>query len=245
MPLIKARDTRELASPMPSIDRVESSASVIIERARQDASRIIALALEEARSGARDIQETARQQGYEQGHQEGVNQGHAEGQAAAQEAMQQQLKTLHNNWSKLLVTWEQTESKRLDQAARLALEMAMSLGACIVHRQVAQNPEIVVEQLRRALELAQSPSDLEILVAESDRPRVHQALPGLLERFENTGFVSIRACADMAPGGCRLMMRGGEVDASLEVQLQRLTEAIMPAQEESGALAIAPEGEAA
>ena len=122
--------------------------------------------------------------------------------------------------------------------------MSLYLSERIVHRQVKQDPSIVIEQIRRALELAQSPADLEIVVADSDQHRVHKALPGLLERFENTGYVSIRASEDMAPGGCLVQMRGGEVDASLEVQLQRLTEAILPG-EHSSHLDDMAEGEAA
>ena len=218
---------------------------MIIERARQDASRIIALALDEARSTVEEIHETARQEGFKTGHDEGLVQGRNEGHVEARDAMRQQLETLHASWSTLLDSWEQTESTRRGQATKHALEMALALSERITHRQVKHDPEIVIEQLRQALELAQSPADLEILVAESDRHRVHKALPGLLERFENTGYVSIRTCEDMAPGGCCLRMRGGEVDASLEVQLQRLAEAILPRAYEPATPEVEPESEAA
>jgi len=98
----------------------------------------------------------------------------------------------------------------------------------IIHRKVAHDPEVVIDQLRHAMDLAQSPSDLEIVVSESDRERVHQALPGLLEKFESAGYVTIQTSESMSPGGCLLRMRGGEIDSSLEVQLERLVAAMIP-----------------
>jgi len=245
MPLIKARDTAELSSQLPTHGHVEVSVTTIIERARHDASRIIASALEESRSAAQEIRESARRDGFEAGFQEGRVAGQTEGSREAREEMSGELAVLLESWSTLLEQWSVVESQRLEEVARLSLKMAVALSERIVHRQVAVNPTVVVDQIQKALELAQSPADLEILVADSDRHRVHKALPGLLERFENTGYVSIRGVEDMAPGGCQLQMRGGEVDASIESQLKRLADAILPVDNVDGSIDVSQDGEAA
>ncbi len=245
MPLIKARDTADLTSQLPTQGHMEASVTIIIERARQDASRIIASALEESRAVAAEIHENARREGYEAGLLAGRETGRLEGSQEAREEMRSQLEHLVESWSSLLEKWSDAEAARLDETARLSLRMSLALSERLVHRQVEVDPSVVIDQIRNALELAQSPADLEIVVADSDRHRVHKALPGLLERFENMGYVSIRGSDTMAAGGCQLQMRGGEVDASLESQLQRLAEAILPCDQPISDFKDACDGEAA
>ncbi|MCH2132356.1 MAG: hypothetical protein MK116_01275 [Phycisphaerales bacterium] len=240
MPVIKSNDSDGLSSQGLSLECVESRARAIIEKARGDAARVLQSAVATARAQADEIREQARQEGFETGQAEGLARGQEAGQAEAHAAMREQLESLVSSWTTLLDDWTLHEQEVRQDAARRVLDLAVSLSERLVHRHVEVDPSIVVDQLRQALDLAQSPADLEIIVAESDRQRVHHALPGLLERFDAIGYVSIRACPEMAAGGCRLQMRGGEIDASLEVQLQRLTDAILPCRHQEIA-----EGEAA
>ena len=245
MPLIKAHDAEGLTPQEASLEHIKSSASAIIEQARSDATQLIAMALQEARSASEALREAAHQDGYEAGRVAGFEQGFLEGQAAAESQMGDQFDALQSSWTDLLQDWSKQEQTRRDLLGQQAMALAMKLGERIIHRQVELDPSIIVEQLRHALDLAQQPADLEVHVAESDRERVHLALPGLLERFDAMDYVSIQGNTDMAPGGCCLKMRGGEVDASLEVQLQRIAEALLPDRPEALPSVLEPGGEAA
>ena len=228
MPLIKASETIDLSSTSHTAEYVESNASNIIDRARDDATRIIATAIDSVRSEVDQIRESARLEGFEAGREEGYQQGLSEGRAHGEKTMIAELQALRQTWFDLLSQWERTERERRDQASIQAMQLAIAFAERIIHRKVEQDPEVVVDQLRHALDLAQTPSDLEILVSESDRERVHQALPGLLEKFESAGYVSIQTSDSMSAGGCVLRMRGGEIDSSIELQLERLVAAMIP-----------------
>ena len=243
MPLIKLQDGEDLAAQDPNLECIESRASRIVQQARVDASRILTRAVEEAQAQTGAIHEAARQEGYEAGRAEGYGAGEQSGRQEAEAAMREQLETLHAAWSGLLDQWSAIESERRVENSRQALTMAIRLGSRVVHRHVEIDPMVVIDQVRLALDMVQLPTDLEIVVAEVDRKRVHQALPGLLERFESVGYVSIKACEVMNPGGCRLQMRGGEIDARLETQLDRLAEAILPT--ETQGTSLLSDGEAA
>ena len=243
MPLIKLQASEDIAAQDPTLESIESRASRIVQQARVDASRILAKAVEEAQAQAHVIHEAARREGHEAGRAEGYSAGEKVGRTEAEAGMREQLETLHAAWTNLLDEWSQLESERRVETSRQALTLAMKLGERVVHRQVEVDPMVVIDQVRLALDMAQLPSDLEIIVSEVDRRRVHHALPGLLERFESVGYVSIKACGDMKPGGCRLQMRGGEIDARLETQLERLGEAILPM--EMNETSLVSDGEAA
>ena len=228
MPLIKANETIDLSSQQQSSEQVESCAQSIVDRARNDANRIIGAALENVRNEVSDIREKARLEGLEAGHAQGYAKGLEEGRATAEKARSSELQSLRQAWFDLLDEWNRTEKERRDVSSVQAMKLALAFAERIIHRKVAHDPEVVVDQLRHAMDLAQSPSDLEIVVSESDRERVHQALPGLLEKFESAGYVTIQTSESMSPGGCLLRMRGGEIDSSLEVQLERLVVAMIP-----------------
>ena len=228
MPLIKLQSGDDIAVQDPTLESIESRASRIVQQARVDAGRILTKAVEEAQSHAQVIHEAARQEGHEAGRAEGYRAGEEIGRREAEAGMREQLETLHATWSNLLDEWIELESARRMETSRQALVMAIKLGERVVHRQVDIDPMVVIDQVRLALDMTLSPTDLEIVVAEVDRTRVHHALPGLLERFQSVGYVSIKGCEIMKPGGCRLQMRGGEIDARLETQLERLGEAILP-----------------
>lgn len=228
MPLIKANETMDLTSQSRSSEYVEASTVSMVDRARNDANRIIGTALENVQNEVAGIREKARLEGLEAGRAEGYQQGIQEGREKAEQAMSTELKALRQTWFELLDEWQRMEVDRRDECAVQAMQLALAFAERIIHRKVEHDPEIVVDQLRQALDLAQSPSDMEIVVSESDRERVHHALPGLLERIENAGYVSIKTCESMSPGGCLLRMRGGEIDSSLEVQLERLVVAMIP-----------------
>ena len=245
MTLIKASETIDLSSSSRTPEHIEANVSNIVDRARNDATRIIATALDGVRGQVDQIREAARQEGLEAGRERGYQQGLAEGRAAGEKAMASDLQSLRQTWFDLLSNWEQTERERRDTSSMQAMKLALAFAERIIHRKVDHDPEVVVDQLRHVLDLAQSPSDLEIIVSESDRERVHQALPGLLEKFESAGYVTIQTSDSMSAGGCVLRMRGGEIDSSIELQLERLVAAMIPEVGVDHAISVQIEEEAA
>jgi flagellar assembly protein FliH len=227
MPVIKSPGTDTLSTAQPSLEGIDRRARDIIDRARADAARILACGLEEANAMAATIRDESKRVGFTTGHAEGLKQGHIEGSDEARQQHAEDLDRLQRDWQDMLEAWIAGEAQRLSVASKQALELALALAEHVVHRTVSLDPSVVEDQVRQAMALAQTPSDLEVVIAASDRERVYRVMPSILERFESCGLVTITSCDDMASGGCRLQMRGGEVDATLETQLSRLAEAIL------------------
>ena len=136
MPLIKANETIDLSSQVHSSDQVEASAQSIVDRARNDANRIIGAALESVQNEVAEIREKARLAGLEAGHALGYQQGLEEGRAAAEEAMSAELQSLCKTWFDLIDEWQQAEKERRDVAAVQVMQLSLAFAERIIHRQV-------------------------------------------------------------------------------------------------------------
>ena len=112
--------------------------------------------------------------------------------------------------------------------SRDVVELAAKLSGQIVHRTVRIDSGIIRTQLESAMGLVRSASDLVIVISPDDEPLVAE-LPGdLLGAFGNCRDATIRIEPGLAPGGCRIELDGGVIDASLETQLQRMAELMLP-----------------
>ena len=186
MPLIKASETIDLSSTSHTAEYVESNASNIIDRARDDATRIIATAIDSVRSEVDQIRESARLEGFEAGREEGYRQGLSEGRAHGEKTMIAELQALGQTWFDLL-KWERTEPRGVMWLIQV-MQLDRVRGANNPQEGGARSEVVVDQPVMR--DWAQT-SDLEILVSESDRERVHCG-SGLLEKFESAGYGEFR-----------------------------------------------------
>jgi flagellar assembly protein FliH len=234
MAVIRQSQAIRLAEEAISLDLgdLQRQGEALVSRSREQAAAIVAQAHAERERIMRGIEETARQQGIAAGKAEGIEQGRKLGHEAALRERRAQLDAIEKSWQAALASFEQSRAAMLQQAREDVLALAVQLAHRIVRRSVAQDATIIVEQLESALRTVVRPSSLTVAIASADESTVREALPSVLARIGSAHSVSIVVDAAAKPGTCIARTAGGGIiDASIESQLARVVDALVPGRE--------------
>ena len=212
----------------------------IVEQARRQSEQM----LEDARIERDRIMAGAAEKGHAKGYAEGLARGQREGaekgQAQAIGECKKQMEALTQGWEASLAEFERVREELLSQAQRDVLRLAILIAARVTKRTVRMDPEVAVEQTRAVLELVVRPTAVVLTVNPSDRGLVERALPAILSRLSMVRHAELREDGAVSAGSVVLSSRGGsgggqgagvgggEIDATIETQLSRIVEALMP-----------------
>lgn len=165
-----------------------------------------------------EIQQQARQEGFQQGLQEGRDRGREELLNSVR-CLEQILKTLDKPLEELDDSVEQ-------QLAQLAMLVARQL----VRRELKTDPEQVVGIVREALALLPvAARDVQLALNPEDAGIVRDALS------LHEGEQAIRIVEDpvQSRGGCRVLTRTSQIDASIETRLNSVIAGVLGGQRHS------------
>ena len=230
MAIIKNNDARRITRDAVVLDLsdLHQQADRILDHARERADALIA----EAERRANAMIEAAASKGHDEGFAAGVEDGRTAGTQAGREEVvaqfQPQLNAITKAWSDQLELWEQARTDLLAEAGTDVLRFAFALAERIVRRQVEFDPAVIEAQLAEALTLVTDPTSLVIAINPADRAIVEQVLPQLLSKINESAHATLRDDDAIERGGCRIITAGGSVDATIERQLDRLAELLLP-----------------
>ncbi len=188
--------------------------------------------LDAASRKAAAITRQAHDEGFKQGHSEGLQKGTEEGrQAGHAEALQQaqeQLEQIQQSWLNAADQWEAHRHDMQRQARRAVVAFAVRFAEKIVHREIQVNDAVIADQVAAALAFVLRQTDVTIQICPDDRPILEQALPKLRTRFTHLEHLHLVDDPAVSRGGCVVGYGQGRIDASIDTQLQRLVELMMP-----------------
>jgi len=108
-----------------------------------------------------------------------------------------------------------------------AVAVATAIAQRLIRRELEHHPEITLDLVREALELAAGSA----LVCIRLNPGDHKALGGqvrkLVGEMSSLGSLEIKSDADITPGGCRVDTRFGTIDQQFDSQLKRIEEELL------------------
>lgn len=104
------------------------------------------------------------------------------------------------------------------------VELALAIAEKVLGTALELRPELVVEVVRGALRRITDPLPATLLVAPEDVEPVREALAAL--EGEHGAELTVHAERRVARGGAIVRTAAGEIDAEVEVQLQRAAELI-------------------
>jgi flagellar assembly protein FliH len=213
---------------------LKQQADVLRARARAEADQIIAMAKAERERLLATAHEEGRQAGFAQGLDEGRASGRAEGTQAALDEQRAKLAQLDARWTAAVKEFESRREQVLLEARTDVLKLAVMLGEMVAKRALDIHEAAAADQLAAVLALLAKPTRVVVLVNPDDLPLLQEALPGLAARMPSASHVELTPDAAVGRGGCILRMPGGgEIDATIPTQLARITEALLPASQES------------
>ena len=207
---------------------IGAQAARIRAAAETQASQIITNAQAKSEAIAKQRGDDAEQLGYKDGLEQGLVEGREQGRVEALAESSEQLRQLTAAWSQVATDWEQQRTEMEREARQAVLDFALSAAEKIVHRVIEVDESVIVDQVAQALSLVLSAHDASVRIHPVDRPMLQDALPDLLNELVNMEHIDLVDDEAITPGGCVVAFGQGRIDATIERQLQRLIDLILP-----------------
>jgi len=185
-----------------------------------------------------DARERAHAQGIEQGFQEGFLRGRADGLAEGREegrrrAHEDVMQTLGAELSAaaaaLAALVKEIDARRaaaLDGAERDVLALALAIAEKIVKREIRLAPEVVLGNVRKALEIVAQRDGARIEANPEDVALIERHAAGALDVFRESPSLAVVPNARVARGGCIVTSGGAGADLQIETQLAVIERAL-------------------
>lgn len=240
MALIKQSNARDIARDAIVLDLgdLQRQAAAIIAEARAQAAAITAQARAERERILAGAAESGRAQGEEQGRAEGLKAGLAEGRAAAVAEFKERLSKIEAGWSDALARFVADRDEMFMLCQRDVLRLALGIAERVTKRAIRADAAAAVAQLEAVLRVIVRPTELVVRVHPEDRSVVAEALPRLTSEFSQARHVELVDDPAIGRGSCVASTRAhgaaggafapGEIDASVQTQLDRIVEALLP-----------------
>lgn len=227
MGVIKSANAPPSVSPF-SMKDIENQAQAIISRARQQADQLLAAAQVESvkikaaakAAGMAEAEKEGRARGIEQGKLLGKQEALAENRAQ----LQYGASALTSAASELEAARAELEAAALQEVVRLSI----AIGGRIAKRHGIIDPAVLQANLTESLKLVADASNIRIAIHPSQRKTLDAALPQINCAFPSMRHVHIVEDDSISPGGCRVFTRNGQIDADLNIQLERIVDDLLP-----------------
>ncbi|MFG0246063.1 MAG: FliH/SctL family protein [Phycisphaerales bacterium JB052] len=208
---------------------LEKRGNSLIDAANTKATQIIQDAVKERERLISDASQEGHKQGLAQGLEQGLEQGRAEGLEQAREAHREKLEQLESIWGDQLAHFEQQRDSMLEAARVQVVELAAKIAQRVVHRVVELDPTVVVRELESVLSTVTEPTRLVISVHPEDADLAKEELPRLIDRFASCEHAQVVTDPSIPRGSCVARTPGGGmVDASLNKQIDRIIDSLLP-----------------
>ncbi len=211
------------AEPVPQIDweALRADAEAIVDRAAADAETLIKQAestalemVESAQARVAEIEEQARNNGYR----EGFEKGHA----AAVDELDPVIRTMRE-----LIEGVRSQREAVIASAEPELvRLALAIAERIVHTEVANNRQVVVENVRSALTRLVTREVVTLRVNPADHETIRQYRDSIVAASD---MEQLRIVEDkrVDHGGVIVETDAGTIDAKIATQLREAKRAIL------------------
>ncbi len=205
----------------------------LITEARAEADRLVREARNEAQRIRTEAADKGRIEGMASSREEGFALGKSEGEALgrkeAQAAYSDRLGLLADHWQESLALWEVSRDALMREARRGVLQLALGIASRVVQRMIRADPDIALGQLEMAIELLGKATAVTVACSVEDRELLEANLPLIVERLGSTLDVTFVSDPSISQGGVIVRVAEGGVDATIETQMDRIAEALLPA----------------
>lgn len=156
----------------------------------------------------------------------------AEGRAAAEAAIErildekvaQQMKTLVPALQGAVHQIEESRQEWLQHWETAAVGLSTAIAERLVRGEISRRPEIALDWVREALELAAGSSELTIRLNPQDYETIAGQVQQLTSVINPVANARVEADPTISQCGCRVETTYGTIDQQLETQLERIQE---------------------
>ncbi|HED54936.1 MAG TPA: hypothetical protein ENJ00_12160 [Phycisphaerales bacterium] len=231
MAVIKADNAEEANRQAVVLDLgdIARHAEILRQRAQERADRIIAEAEAERERLISDGFESGRSRGYEEGFTQGREVGERKGREEAMVRARQQLDEIERAWNAALDDFANHRHHLLVECKRDVLELAIKIAEAVIHRRVQADERLVLAQIEHALKLVGRSTRVSVAINPADGDLVREMLPTISARLGAIEHVTCDLDPAVEQGGCIVRTaEGGEVDATIQTQIDRIAQTLIP-----------------
>jgi flagellar assembly protein FliH len=116
------------------------------------------------------------------------------------------------------------QQSRLEAWEKSAVHVACQIAGRVIRREVAKEPQITLELVREALEMAAGSPQIVLRLHPSDHATLGPHVQQLASEIGRVGNSEVVADQSITPGSCRVDTRYGSIDQQFEAQLARIEE---------------------
>ncbi|MCA9303694.1 MAG: hypothetical protein KC996_06200 [Phycisphaerales bacterium] len=206
----------------------------VIRIANEQAEKILRDARAERQRLIEGAAKEGREQGYKDGQREGFEAGRKEGFTQAIVQHREQIDTLTSEWGEALGVFTAARDAMYQNARRDVVELAVRIAQRITRRVIKHDAGAVRTQMESVLDTLARPTGLVLRVNPEDLAYAETVLPGLIADCMNCAHAEVVGDPAVSQGSCFAETEGGGViDASIETQLARIVEELIPGEPRS------------
>lgn len=228
--IIKATELKDPEAPrMMALRLSEMAAEVrdVVLDARKQAARILAGARDQAEYIQLQAHEKGYSEGFERGRKEGCAEGERRGHELAMEKITAETAGLVRLGQSVLDELARADGVLRARQREQVLELAVAIAERIVGRIAPADIASARANLMKALELAGRTGLVRILVNPSQLEALRRHCTDLVQLLGRSDEVELIADEGISAGGVRLVVGVGEIDATIETQLNNIAQALV------------------
>jgi flagellar assembly protein FliH len=191
---------------------MRGQANDYMETVRSEAAKIV----QQAHSQAEQIRRQAEAAGRKA--------AEAEAERAIDEKIGKRMNTLVPALEQLVQQINDAKGELLAHWERSALHVVAAIVQRVIRRRLEKEPEIALEILADALQLATGSSEITLHVNPTDYENFGSQMDRLAATICRLAPSQIVSDPAISAGGCRVVTKFGEIDERIEAQLRRIEE---------------------
>lgn len=206
---------------------LKAQAAMVEQEAAKQAAGILAAARvqrDKLLTGAKD---QGHREGLERGLAEGREKGLAEGRAQGVSEIKPRLAEIEARWMTGATEFEVARERMLTEARQDLLRLAVRIAERVIKRRIETDPNIAASQLESVLSLIMRPTKLTIAINPDDEPALRGAMPAMMAKFTAAQHMELAMDPALPRGSCVARTSGGEIDASIWTQLDRVADTLL------------------
>jgi flagellar assembly protein FliH len=151
--------------------------------------------------------------------------GHAEGFRKGTEKREKELAALAEALKKLLLEVENIRRSILERGEARVLKLLIAVARKVIRQEVATDRDVILSVLREAVKSVLDRDRIKIRLNPLDHERMTKLTPALITGFEGIRSITLETDESMSSGGAVIETAFGEIDATIEQQLEEILKA--------------------
>ncbi|MFO7839130.1 MAG: FliH/SctL family protein [Desulfosalsimonadaceae bacterium] len=176
----------------------------------------------QASSAAEPSVDVAEQR--EKANAKGREEGYAEGKKDGRSEVEKELHTAAQALAEGVEQVSRLRESLFSRSREDMVRLVMAVARRVIEAEVEKNEDIIVKTVNRTIDSAVEAEQYYIRVNPADLEKVKENEPlflAAMKGLENIQFIADEA---ISPGGCRAESRAGDVDATIESQMEKIEE---------------------